>query len=107
MSRTNEEKILLAKLLSGALDGRVGRDLVTSGGSRIWHSIKDGKIVQYKQGPGGKFFDGKENVRYPGVLHVLREWITEDDKLAFFQKFGHLMDDADVKAYSAKFKPKK
>ena len=36
MRRTKEEKGLLEKLLSGKLDGRVGRSLTTSGGSSIW-----------------------------------------------------------------------
>ena len=59
----------------------------------------------FKQGPGGKFFNGKENERYEGVLHILQKWATDEEKLQFFQKFGWLMKDADVKAYSAKFKP--
>ena len=107
MRRTTEEQNLLSKLLAGVLDGRVGNDLTTSGGSTVWTAIKDGKIIRYKQGPGGKFFNGKENERFEGVLHVLEEWVTDDEKLAFIQKFGWLMKDADAKAYSAKFKPKK
>jgi hypothetical protein len=107
MKRTNEEKNLLAKLASGILDGVVGDRRTTSGGSLIWMAIKNGKPAQYKQGPGSKFFNGKENERVEGVLHVLQEWITDDDKLQFLQKFGWLMKDTDVKAYSAKFKPKK
>ena len=53
------------------------------------------------------FFNGKENEFIEGTLHVLQEWITEDEILAFIQKFGFLMDDLDIKTYSAKFKPKK
>ena len=107
MGRTKEEKSLLAKLASGMLDGMVGDDLTTSGGSTVWKSIKNGIPGNYKQGPGGKFFNGKENERYSGVLHTLREWKTDDEKLEFLQRFGWLMSDADVKAYSSKFKPKK
>ncbi|NCD04141.1 MAG: hypothetical protein EOM00_14345 [Clostridia bacterium] len=107
MGRTNEEKSLLAKLASGVLDGFVGDDLTTSGGSTVWKAIKNGIPANYKQGPGGKFFNGKENERYVGVLHTLEEWITDDEKLEFLQKFGWLMHDDDVRAYSAKFKPKK
>ena len=108
MPRKNkEEKGLLAKLLSGALDGQVGDDLTTSGGSTVWTSIKDGNPVRYKQGPTKKFFNGKENERIPGVLHVLEKWETDDEKLSFLQRFGWLMDDEDARNYSSKFKPKK
>ena len=107
MRRTKEEKGLLAKLASGDLDGLVGNDLNTSGGSRVWKSIKNGIPGSYKQGPERKFFDGRENVRFSGVLHTLMQWKTDDEKLNFLQRFGWLMKDADVKAYSAKFKTKK
>ena len=104
---TKEEKNLLKKLASGVLDGIVGDGVTTSGGSAVWKSIKNGLPAMFKQGPGGKFFNGKENVRVDGVLHTLQEWATDAQKLEFLQKFGWLMDDPDVKAYSAKFKPKK
>ena len=102
---TKEEKKLIEKLASGAFDGIVGDDLITSGGSRVWKVIKNGIPTMYKQGPGGKFFNGKENEYYEGALHVLQEWLTDNEKLQFLQKYGWLMQDADVKAYSAKFKP--
>ncbi|MBO5630090.1 MAG: hypothetical protein J5965_13575 [Aeriscardovia sp.] len=105
--KTKEEKGLLAKLLSGALDGQVGDDLTTSGGSTVWTTIKDGKPARYKEGPTKKFFNGKENERIPGVKHTLEEWKTDDEKLSFLQKFGWLMKDEDARAYSSKFKPKK
>lgn len=104
---TKEEKNLLKKLATGALDGFVGNDLTTSGGSTIWKTIKNGVPVMFKQGPSKRFFNGKENERIEGVLHTLQEWITDEDKLEFLQKFGWLMNDSDVKAYSAKFKPKR
>ena len=107
MRRTKEEKSLLGKLASGVLDGLVGDDLYTSGGSRVWTQIKDGNPVRYKKGPGGKFFNGKENERYEGVLHVMEKWDTDEQKLGFLQRFGWLMKDDEVRNYSAKFKPKK
>jgi len=107
MRRTSEEKNLLAKLLSGVLDGQVGNDLTTTGGSTVWTEIRNGEPVRYKHGPGGKFFNGKENERFDGVLHTLEKWTTDDEKLGFFQKLGWLMEDPDAKNYSAKFKPKK
>ena len=106
-NRTPEEKTLLAKLASGLLDGSVGTDLTTAGGSTVWTRIKDGTPARLKEGPGTRFFDGRENVEKPGRLHVLAEWTTDDEKLAFLQKFGWLMADDDARRYSAKFKPKK
>ena len=106
-NRTPEEKSLLAKLASGLLDGPVGRDLETSGGSTVWTRIKDGKPARLKEGPTTRFFNGKENEDIPGKRHILEEWDTDDEKLAFLQKFGWLMADDDARSYSAKFKPKK
>ena len=105
--RTMEEISLLEKLMSGKLDGLVGDVFYTTGGSSIWTEIKDGIPVRYKQGPGGKYFDGKENVRYEGQKHIQEKWKTDDEKLAFLQKYGWLMKDDDVKKYSEKFKPEK
>ena len=107
MAKTNEEKNLLKKLASGVLDGFVGDDLTTSGGSTVWAVIKNGTPVRLKQGPGSKFFNGKENERIEGVIHTLQEWTTDEQKLEFLKKFGWLMKDNAVKAYSAKFKPTK
>lgn len=107
MAITSEEKNLLSKLAKGLLDGFVGNDLHTTGGSTIWMAIKNGVPKQLKQGPSKRIFNGKENEIIEGVLHTLREWSTDEDKLQFLQKFGWLMKDPDVIAYSAKFKPKK
>lgn len=104
---TNEERNLLKKMDSGALDGFVGDDITTSGGSTVWKAIKNGKPAMFKQGPGSRFFNGKENERIDGVLHTLQEWVTGEQKLAFLRKYGWLMNDEEVKAYSAKFKPRK
>lgn len=107
MDFTDEEKKLLKRLASGALDGLVGDDLITTGGSTVWKSIKNGAPVMFKQGPGGRFFNGKENERFEGVLYTLQEWVTDDQKIEFLRKFGWLMKDEAVKIYSAKFKPGK
>ena len=105
IGRSDEEIGLLKKLLSEELDGPVGTNYYTSGGSTIWMEIKNGNPVRYKQGPGGKFFDGKENIKFEGKRTVLEKWETDDEKLAFLQKYGWLMEDKEVKSYSAKFKP--
>lgn len=107
MRKTKEEKNLLAKMLSGIFDGLVGDIFTTSGGSTVWTEIKDGKPTRYKKGPGGKFFNGKENERYEGVLHIQEEWSTDEEKLGFLRKFGWLLKDDEAQAYSAKYKPKK
>ena len=57
--RTEEERMLLELMSSGALDGFVGDDLTTSGGSTVWMQIKNGIPAQYKEGPGGKFLMGR------------------------------------------------
>ena len=105
LDRTDEENALLQKLSSGELDGLVGNVIFTTGNSSVWTEIRDGNPVRYKQGPGGKFFDGKENVRYEGVKHTLEEWKTDEEKLAFLQKYGWLIDNNEAKDYSSKFKP--
>lgn len=107
MKMSNEEKRLLSKLESGELDGCVGDSVITNGGSSVWKVITNGLPTMLKEGPGGKFFNGKENERIDGVRHIYEKWDTDDRKIEFLRKFGWLMDDADVKAYSAKFKPKK
>ena len=104
---TKEEQTILKMLKDGLLDGFVGDDLITSGKSTVWKQIKNGVPQMLKQGPGSKFFDGKENTRIEGKLHILQEWVSDEEKLQFFQKFGWLMDNDVVKKYSAKFKPKK
>lgn len=106
LDRTDEENALLQKLSSGELDGLVGNVIFTTGNSSVWTEIRDGNPVRYKQGPGGKFFDGKENVRYEGVKHTLEEWKTDEEKLAFLQKYGWLIENNEARDYSSKFKPK-
>jgi hypothetical protein len=98
---------LLRRLGEGQLDGFVGDDLTTSGGSSIWKEIRDGIPRQLKQGPSRKFFDGRENTRIEGVRHIQQEWKSDEEKLHFLQKFGWLMRDKEARAYSARFKPKK
>ena len=54
---TNEERNLLKKKATGALDGFVGDDLTISGGSTVWKVIKNGVPAMFKQGPGSRFFN--------------------------------------------------
>ena len=107
MARAQMENELLAKLAKGVLDGQVGDDLVTSGGSIVWKAIKDGVPAMFKQGPSKRFFNGHENETIKGVLHILQRWATDSEKLEFLQKFGWLMKDETARAYSAMFKEAK
>ncbi len=108
MKRTNEEKDLLAKLASGALDGMVGNEKVYHGYRDVYCGkyIKDGEPVSYRQGESTRFFNGKENERIPGKRKE-EHYDTDDRKLEFLQRYGWLTNDDDVRKYSAKYKPKK
>lgn len=108
MKKTKEELSLLAKLGSGILDGRVGNELERSGYKTVTYGkyIKNGVPVSYREGESSRFFNGKENEELPGKRSE-EIYDTDERKLEFLQKFGWLMDDPDVKKYSAKFKPKK
>lgn len=106
-SRTDEENRILSKLHSGALDGPFGKALPDNGyGSSLWFVIKNGVPMQMKCGPGGRFFNGKENETWESTPRVDIKWRTDERQLFFFQKYGWLSDDPDIRAYSAKFKGK-
>lgn len=107
MSKTREECSLLEKLASGVLDGVVGREKVYSGYKNVYCGkyIKDGEPVSYREGESSRFFNGKENERFSGRREE-DHYDTDDRKLEFLQRYGWLMDDEDVRAYSAKYKPK-
>jgi hypothetical protein len=102
---THEELMLLEKLASGELDGPVG-DEWTSHGYRdvtFWKCIRDGVPMVCRQGEDSSYFDGDENVHVAGK-YTEDAYETDEQKLLFLQKYGWLMDDEDVRAYSAKFK---
>lgn len=108
MRRSNEEKRLLTKLESGILDGMVGDEKVYHGYKDVYCGkyIENGEPVSYREGESTRFFNGKENERIPGKRTEER-YDTDDRKLEFLQRYGWLIDDPDVRAYSAKFKLKK
>lgn len=108
MKRTAEEKSLLAKLASGILDGIVGDEREYRGYRSVYCGkyIKNGMPVPYRQGESTRFFNGKENEQVLGKREEVH-YDTDDLKLEFLQRYGWLTDDDDVRAYSAKFKPKK
>lgn len=102
------ERIVLEKLNKGLLNGIVGNDFVTGDYAKVTFRkiIKDGIPQILRFGADSKFFNNKENVRVPGKESV-ELFKTVGDQLSFLQKYGWLMDDPDVKAYSALFKPNK
>ena len=106
MSRTPEEQNLLAKLASGELDGMVGDEREYWGYKSVFCGkyIKEGIPVSYRQGQSERFFNGKENERIPGKREE-EHFDTDDLKLEFLQRYGWLIDDDEVRAYSAKYKP--
>ena len=108
MSRTTEEKNLLAKLASGVLDGMVGDEREYRGYKSVFCGkyIKDGEPVSYRQGESTRFFNGKENERIPGKREE-EHYDTDDRKLEFLQRYGWLTDDEEARTYSAKFKPQR
>lgn len=102
------EKVILEKLSKGLLDGMVGNEFVTGDHAKVGFQkiIKDGIPQIVRQGADSKFFNNKENVRVAGKV-VKELFDTSDKKLLFLQRYGWLMKDLDVKAYSAFFKPNK
>jgi hypothetical protein len=108
MNANELEKIVLEKLNNGSLDGLVGNDFVTGDYAKITvrKIIKDGIPQILRFGADSKFFDNKENVKVPGKKSVeLLKTVAE--KIDFLRKYGWLINDSDVKAYSALFKPNK
>lgn len=103
----NVEKKLLKKLAEGAFDGIVGDVLDMDSGSTTWAEIRNGIPAQYKQGPGGKIFNGKENEKFEGAVRKIRTYKTDEDKIGFLRNRGWLLDDDDAKKYSGMFKKKR
>lgn len=104
---TNEERELYDRLENGEFDGMVGDLFENNYGSTFYTMIKDGKITRYKQTASKRFFNGEENESYGGTTKIVRQWETAEEIISFLQKFGWLIVDAAVNAYSAKFKGKK
>lgn len=106
MSFSKEEINLLSLLARGLLDGMVGDEKVYSGYRNVYCGkyIKDGIPVSYREGESTRFFNGKENERIPGKC-VEELYDTDTRKLSFLQHYGWLINNPEVRAYSAKFKP--
>ena len=107
MTEQQLEKVILEKLAKGLLDGVVGNDWETGGYAKVTFRkiIKDGLPQILRFSPDGKYFDNKETVKFAGKV-TAEVFETVAQKLFFFKKYGWLMDDPDVRAYSALFKGK-
>jgi len=104
--RTPEEQNLLDKLASGILDGMVGDEREY----RRYHSIYCGKMIRngipilYRQENPTRFFDGQKN--HSSAANREEEAFDSDErKLEFLRRYGWLIDDKEVRAYSARYKP--
>ena len=102
---TKEEKKLLELLESGQLDGQVGDDFYPEGYLSKVHRkyIENGIPTMVTITEGVKVFDGKENYRGEKTIDKT-EFTSDSDKLYFLQKYGWLMYNDEVQAYSAKYK---
>ena len=101
-----EEKILLSRLAAGELDGPVG-DIREYGVHKTVYCgkyINDGIPISFREGASERFFNGKENERIPGK-RTEELYDTDTRKLSFLQRYGWLINNPEVRAYSAKFKP--
>lgn len=108
MNLTAEEIRLLDKLRRGELDGAVGDEREYRNYRRVLCGMKieAGTPIAYRQWlPASSAPD-----RDQADDHEAREekhYDTDEGKLEFLQRFGWLMGDEDVRAYSAKYKPQK
>ena len=96
---SQEEQRLLEKLASGSLDGRVGDEREYREYRSIYCGmlIKDGIPISYRQdAPSGSEKERLENT-----------FETDETKLEFLRRYGWLMEDKDVKAYSARYKTRR
>lgn len=95
--KTEVELHLLERLANGEFDGFKGSYFWPN--SVYWSTIEDGIPTRWKQGPGTDFFNGKENEHIPGKTKVYKRFLTDDEKLEFFRKYGREIHDQEVQDY--------
>ena len=86
---TNEEMNLITMVRFGVLDGSLFKDLVLDNGDILRYEIRGGKIVLYTQSLSLN-------------VHVIKEWKSDEEILSFLYRYGWLMNDIDVRRYSAR-----
>ena len=102
---TEIELHLLSRLAAGEFDGYEGSYWWPN--SIYWCTIENGTPIRWKQGPGSTVFNGEENERIPGKTSVYKRYVTDDEKLEFFRKFGRDMNDQEAFDYSWEARKKK
>lgn len=107
ISKTDFERHLLDRLLSGGLDGPVGSPFGNGYGSTIMYAIQDGIIKRFKQGPTQRVFDGDETEKIIPNWKNDRKLETEEEQLDFLRRQGRYVNDPEVQAYSNAYWDKK
>jgi len=82
-------EMILRNLENGKYDGE--RTDKTENGVSWGYYIDHGTPVQYREGRGTKFFDGRENIRCPGNRTV-RRFETTAERIEFFKKYGFIQE---------------
>lgn len=96
---TEMERHLLMRLDAGEFDGPLDYYWESLHGITFTYEIVNGLPIEYKQGKSTRYFDGKENEIISKDAHIYRKYLTDDDKLEFFQRFGRDMHDDEVVDY--------
>ena len=97
--KTETELHLLKRLAAGELDGSINYGFIAKGGSWHWCTIENGAPIQYSQAKDSKFFNNKENETIEASPKVYKKYLTDDEKIEFFQKFGRDMKDKEAQDY--------
>ena len=106
MKKTEEEIRLLEKLASGALDGAVGDEREYRSYRRVLCGMRItcGVPIAYRLWkPADSVYDQVRSDTQDSREE--KHYDSDERKLEFLQRFGWLMEDDEVKAYSAKYKP--
>jgi len=82
-------KDLLKNLADGKYDG-LRKDSEINGVSSGYY-IDKGTPVKFREGPGSKFFDNKENIKSPGK-RTEEVFDTDEKKDTFLKKYGFLTE---------------
>ena len=97
--KTEIELHLLERLAAGEFDGSINNGWVVKGGSWHWCTIENGTPVQHYQAKDSKFFNNKDNETIEASPKVYKKYLTDDEKIEFFQKFGRDVKDEEAQDY--------
>lgn len=105
--KTETELRLLRRLSAGEFDGSINHGWIVKGGSWHWCVIENGIPIQYSQAKDSKFFNNKETETIEAPPKVYKKYLTDDEKLEFFRKFGRDMEDDEAFNYSWRARQKR